>query len=218
MSDNSDLADLEHRLSAALERIGVALEGLARPQPEPGPQPETAPVAVADVAPEVAPPEAAPVFDTPAVPFAIVRPDAAPADPDELAALRQALEDERIVTAQLEERIRRLKARGSDGAAGLRAELADARTALARMDSDLHALRQANDDLRAASAELRDAAAAGLADAGLINGLLEAELAALMATRKADAAEAEAILTAMAPLLAIPPEADPNAAAQPEEV
>jgi hypothetical protein len=208
MQDQDELADLEQRLAAALVRIGTALDGLARPEPLPEPAP-----AAADAAgdaglddrhpPAAADPAAAAPPDT-----AVTASAGATEAAAEIAHLRAALDDERIVTAQLEERIRRMKTRGFDGEGMLRGERDDARAALAQMDADLQSLRQANDDLRAASAALRTAAAAGAVDAALINSALETELAALTATRRADAAEAEAILTAIAPLLAAPVEAE----------
>lgn len=36
----NDIAELERRITAALDRIGAGVEGLARPAPEPEPQPE----------------------------------------------------------------------------------------------------------------------------------------------------------------------------------
>lgn len=201
MSENSELADLEHRLSAALERIGTALEGLARPVAEPEAV-AIDPPALTEATPEaLAAPEAPATADEtpPETPPATL-----PEDPSELARLRAALDDERIVTAQLEERIRRLKARTLAETEALKRELADARAALARMDAELQAQRRADDDLRAAAAALRAASETGVADAALINRALAAELAAVTATRNADAAEAEAILTAMAPLLTAP--------------
>lgn len=186
MSDTSELVDLEQRLTAALERIGTALEGLARLPAEPD---AAATADAPDAVPDPAPPAAQP---------------AAPADLPDIARLTAALEDERTVSAQLEERIRRLKRRGSDEAVALRAELADARAALARLDADVQDLRAANDALRDAAAALRAGAEAGVADAALINRVLQAELAALAATRATDAAEAEAILTAISPLLTPP--------------
>lgn len=197
MTDTRELVDLEQRLTAALERIGTALEGLAR-----------LPTGAA-----AEPPAAAPV----AAPPATASDMGGAADTAEIARLTAALDDERIVSAQLEERIRRLKRRSSDEAAALRAELADARAALARLDADLQDLRAANDALRAAAAALREGAADGVADAALINRVLQAELAALAATRATDAAEAEAILTAISPLLTQPAPMD-GAASPAQEV
>lgn len=208
MQDQDELADLEQRLAAALVRIGTALDGLARPVPLPEPAPDVA----GDAGTDDHHPPAAADRAAAASPDAAVAAEAHAAASAEAAAeiahLQAALDDERIVTAQLEERIRRMKTRGFDGEATLRGERDDARAALAQMDADLQSLRQANDDLRAASAALRTAAVAGAVDAALINRALETELAALTATRRADAAEAEAILTAIAPLLAAPVEAE----------
>ncbi|MCU0856587.1 MAG: hypothetical protein MUF63_17420 [Rhodobacteraceae bacterium] len=58
-----------------------------------------------------------------------------------------------------------------------------------------------NDGLRASNAALREANAAGLADADLVNGAMEAELASLRATTDARRAEIDAILARLEPLI-----------------
>ena len=124
------------------------------------------------------------------------------ADAEEMAQLRQALEDEKLVTAQLEERIKALHAREEQATAGLRAELETTRTAMAQLDAELQRLRKASDQLRDSVAKLREANAAGVAEPHLINKAMLAELESLRAARATDVAEADAIIAAMAPLLA----------------
>ncbi|GAB4291505.1 MAG: hypothetical protein Kow0058_10370 [Roseovarius sp.] len=118
-------------------------------------------------------------------------------DPEELATLRQELEDERIANAQLQERIKVLKSRRD----ALEAELAAARQGvedMQRLDAELQGLREANERLRAINARLREANAQGLADPGQINEAMRAELDALRAARAAERAETAAIYGALA--------------------
>lgn len=76
----SEIAELERRMTAAMDRIAQALDGL-------GAQPMPDSTAADDGAKDTGD------------------------DGAELAKLRQALDDEKLVTAQLEERIKVLKAR-----------------------------------------------------------------------------------------------------------
>lgn len=127
------------------------------------------------------------------------------ADPDEVAGLKQALEDEKLVTAQLEERIKKLHVRQEDETAAIRAELETTRTAMAQLDGELQRLRKASDQLRDTVAKLREANAEGVAEPHLINKAMLAELEILRAARAADVAEADAIMATIAPLLAEAP-------------
>ncbi len=140
-------------------------------------------------------------------------PAEAPApDAGEVEALKQALEDEKLVTAQLEERLRAIKAKQQ--------EAEDAGTALqgttqkmADLDAELQRLRKANTQLREINQKLREANEAGVGEPHLINKSMLTELEALRAARATDVAEAEAIRAALEPLLA----GDAPAAAQEEE-
>jgi len=129
----------------------------------------------------------------------------APAAPDtsEIDAMRAELEEEKLVTAQLEERIKKLKAAHA-------AELAAAEAAapagvdadqLAALDTELQRLRKANDQLRASNAALREANEAGVGEPHLINSAMLAELEGLRAARATDVAEASAIMDQLVPLL-----------------
>lgn len=153
----SEIDELQRRITAAIERIGAGVDGLARRQPT-GP------------------------------------------DPEEFEAMRRALEEERVVNAQLEERIRKLHEKH---AADLAAAAASAPSVqrLERLDTDLQRLRQANDQLRASNAALREANAAGVGEPHLINKAMLAELEALRAARAADVAEAGSIMAQLVPLL-----------------
>ncbi len=143
---------------------------------------------------------------------------AEPSEPDpELVA---ALDEEKLANAQLEERIRALKAKHAEELATvtaeatqdpakdaelelLRSEVGKQAEALAALDQELQKLRVANDKLRDANAALRDANAEGVGEPHLINKAMLAELESLRAARGADAAEAGAILGKLEPLLAV---------------
>ncbi|WP_323770257.1 hypothetical protein [Antarctobacter sp.] len=126
--------------------------------------------------------------------------EAAGADTPEVAELREALEEEQMANAQLQERLRLLKARMAE------AETASAEPAttlsMVALDAELQKLRTANEDLMANNAALREANAQGVGEPELINRGMEAELEALRAARAAEAAEAGAVLDALTPLLA----------------
>ncbi len=117
-----------------------------------------------------------------------------------LDSLRQELEDERLVTAQMEERIKVLHARLEEKEAALAALQEAQRSAparretLARLDTDLQALRAANEQLRQSNAALREANAAGVAEPHLINKAMMAELESLRAARAVERGEVALVL------------------------
>jgi len=131
------------------------------------------------------------------------------------AEIVSALEEEKLANAQLQERLRTLKAKHAEEIAALReelekpgevdrlrAELASQTEAMARLDMDVQRLRQANDQLRESNGALRQANEAGVGEPHLINKAMLAELEGLRAARATDAAEAGAILAKLEPLLA----------------
>lgn len=122
----------------------------------------------------------------------------------ELTALREALEDEKVANAQLEERMRHLKARlaeaeagagGAGEAGGVPAEMIEG------LDAEVQRLRAANAALSESNAALRAANAQGVGDASLINEAMQVELDGLRAARAVDAAETEALIATLTPLL-----------------
>ncbi len=120
-----------------------------------------------------------------------------------LEAVQAELEEEKLATAQLEERIKKLKAAHAEELAAAQAAVpegvnADALTAL---DTELQRLRKANDQLRASNTALREANEAGVGEPHLINSAMLAELEALRAARASDVAEASAIMDQLVPLL-----------------
>ena len=187
----SEIAELERRMTAAMDRIAQALDGL-------GAQPMPDSTAADDGSKDTGD------------------------DGAELAKLRQALDDEKLVTAQLEERIKVLKARleaaetapapaAVPDVAQMQAQLDAATATAASLDEQVQGLRAAGVQMQSAMQALRDAAMAGVVAPELINAALQAELDALRAARAADMAEADAIIATIAPLLA------PEQNDQPEE-
>lgn len=120
---------------------------------------------------------------------------------DDSTALKEQLDEERTVNAQLEERIRALKERHAAEIEALASANSGAEVRHADLETALDRLRQANEALRDNNAALRAALADGVADADMINDALQAELEALSAQQAADAAEVEAILTELKPIV-----------------
>lgn len=130
-------------------------------------------------------------------------------DPAEHEALREELEAERVVTAQLEERIKALRAQAEEQ------EQAVVDTAeLAALRVEVEALRQETQDTKAQNRTLRQsvqrlqASLQNLRQAGedqvephAINQAMLSELEGLKASRDADRAELEEILGALKPML-----------------
>ncbi|MBP0481983.1 hypothetical protein [Sagittula salina] len=116
---------------------------------------------------------------------------------DELRTLREALEDERIANAQLTERMRHLKERIPQAAAA-----PSGPQSIAALDAEVQRLRAANAQLAEANGKLREANAMGVGDTQLINKALAAELEAMRASRSVDAAETQALIEVLEPLLA----------------
>ncbi|WP_306154463.1 hypothetical protein [Roseovarius sp. MMSF_3281] len=150
----SDIPELQRRITAALDRIGQGLDGMAKP-----------------------------------------------AEDGEIDTLRQQLEEEKLANAQLEERIKKLKASLSEAEAARDAAQSDSAEKLTDMDKSLQSLRQANQQLRDNNTALREANAEGVGEAHLINKAMLAELEGLRASRAADKSEADAILSEMEVIL-----------------
>jgi len=122
-------------------------------------------------------------------------------DAGEVESLRQQLEDEKLANAQLEERIKKLKASLSEAETARDAAQSDSSDKLKELDASLQSLRHANQQLRDNNAALREANAEGVGEAHLINKSMLAELEGLRATRAADKSEADAILSEMDAIL-----------------
>ncbi len=118
----------------------------------------------------------------------------------EVARLTEALEAERDVTAQLTERVRALHEK--QGAAPQDEARVD--TLARQLDAqgvELQRLKQSNVQLRETMQAMRDAMAKGVHDPALINKSMAAELDALRATRAAEIAELDGILSELKPLI-----------------
>jgi hypothetical protein len=126
-------------------------------------------------------------------------------DPAELAAVRDELD--RTKAALETERAERL-ALAEDGGGGsdlslirARSEIEDLHARLADLESGLHRMKLVNAQLRQNNRDLRKAHEANLADAGLVNTGLQAEIDALTAVRSADRTELDSILAALKPMI-----------------
>ncbi|MEM6940599.1 MAG: hypothetical protein AAF943_11665 [Pseudomonadota bacterium] len=125
--------------------------------------------------------------------------NSAPAGPD--PEMVQALEDERTANAQLTERVRALKTKADEQAETEQAQRAEIEEKMGRLDVEIQRLRHVNCELNEACAALRDANSEGVADPHLINKAMMSELESLRAARASEVAEANAILSALTPLL-----------------
>ncbi len=173
----SQIEELQGRITAAMERVGAGLEALEA-------------VRVAERAAAEAAVEAA------------AQANAGP-DPETLAKL----EEEKLANAQLEERLRAIKKKHAGELETLKTAQARQSEAMARLDMDVQRLREANDKLRESNAALRAANQDGVGEPELINKAMLAELEGLRAARATDAAEADAVLSRLEPLLAAAAEA-----------
>lgn len=173
----ADIEELERRIFAALDRIGDELSGL--PEAE----------ALAEALRRAAPP-----------PEPAAEPEEDPAE--RIAELESALENERLVSAQLEERVKALKARQDETIERLRGQIETLRGQSAQTQEASERLRQVNAELRDINARLRERLTEGTAEPQLINKAMMAELDALRATRAADIAEVQAVIHELRPLVA----------------
>jgi hypothetical protein len=114
-------------------------------------------------------------------------------NPEELAQLRAELEEEKLVSGQLEERNKKLREKYDAAREALEAQLEAQRVATAKLDMEMQRMRAANEQLRSSNAALREANEKGVGEPHLINKAMLAELEGLRASRAVDRAEAEAI-------------------------
>jgi chromosome segregation ATPase len=115
--------------------------------------------------------------------------------------LSEALAAEREANAQLEARVAAIKERQETKVAMLESEVRELRAALLDRDAEVQRMREVNAGLRLSNATLREANAAGLADASLVNAAMEAEIAALRVGADARRAEIDEILARLEPLI-----------------
>lgn len=167
----SDLAPVERRLAAALDRIARHAEK--------------------------APKARGSVFGL--GPRAEAQPD--PEQVALTNSLREALEKERAANAQLSERVHQVKQRQETTIAQLERRLARLTEQLDLQSLEMLRLKKANARLIEANTSLREAQVEAFPDATLINKSISAELEALQAERRAEMAEMEEILSELKPLV-----------------
>ncbi len=117
------------------------------------------------------------------------------------AELAQALSDEKLANAQLEERMKTVLEKAERHTSAMDIQASEQQQTTAKLDGDLQRLRRASEDLRASNISLRDALEQGLSDPHLINKAMLAELETLRATRAVEIAQADAVLAALEPLV-----------------
>jgi hypothetical protein len=115
------------------------------------------------------------------------------------AALRAQLEEEKSLTAQLQERLRAAKDRESKG--DLQEKIDRLTQALDVQGLELQRMRRTTATLREQLAALRAAQLSGVSEPQLINKSMMAELDALRALRLSEVAEMDEILAALEPHL-----------------
>ncbi|WP_102223734.1 hypothetical protein [Acidimangrovimonas sediminis] len=174
----NEIAELERRIAAALDRIGRGLEqgSAAAAAPAPGtaiPNPE-------------AEAERAAVLT---------------AKDDEIARLSEELAAERDTNAQLSERVRAVKEKQETGVNTLERKLAEMTRQLDTQGLELQRMKKTNIQLRETIRTLREAMQDGLTEPHLVNKSMLAELEALRASRAAEIAEMDEILAGIEPLL-----------------
>ncbi|MDW3221933.1 MAG: hypothetical protein R8G34_03450 [Paracoccaceae bacterium] len=120
---------------------------------------------------------------------------------ESMEALKLALEDEKTVNAQLNERVRALGERQSKALEELENRATETAARISQFDQDLQRLRRANAQLGEACEALRTANAEGVGEPDLINAAMMAELESLRAARTAEVTQADEIIAALTPLL-----------------
>ena len=115
-------------------------------------------------------------------------------DSDEVTRLQGQLEEERTANAQLEERVRSIKATQDGTVERLTAEVARLTEQLSTQEDMSARLARVNAELRSNNAALRQAITDGVAEPHLVNKSMMAELEALRSAQAADRAELSAVL------------------------
>ena len=177
-----NIAELERRITAALVRIGAGVEALSA----------TAAGANAGAG----------------APVATLADGVAEA---EIARLNEALDEERMLTAQLNERLRVVRDMDADRRLELEAEV-ERLTKLADVQGlEMQRLKQTVVSLREQVRVMTEAQAEGRVEPHLINKAMLTELEALRALRSAEAAELDELIAALDPLVGPKNEVDQDA-------
>ncbi|ABA79115.2 hypothetical protein GQF56_24810 [Rhodobacter sphaeroides] len=126
--------------------------------------------------------------------------DAIPVMPAE-NPLQAELDEERMVNAQLSERLKSVKEREGVKIAQLEEQVEALTRQLDAQGMELQRMKKTTGQLREALRSLREATAEGVADSELVNRSMVVELEALRAARATEAAEVEEVLSALEPLI-----------------
>jgi chromosome segregation ATPase len=175
MSDQSNIAELERRITAALGRIGAGLDKWNAAPVASAPDPNA--VAGDDTSARVAELEA------------------------ELAKLKTALAAEKSTVAQLNERLKSVKDREQLSQGQLETKVEKMTQQLDVQGLELQRMRKSTVQLREHLRVLHEAAADNMAEPHLINKAMLAELENLRATRHSETAEMDEILAELKPLI-----------------
>jgi predicted nucleic acid-binding Zn-ribbon protein len=159
-----DIAELERRITAALERIGRGVEALGGAVPVAGP-------------PSAMLPES------------------------DFALLNEALDEERMLNAQLNERLRVVHQKDSADKTALTEQVAALNAQLAAQSDELARLRDTVQALNGELDDLRGLAERGVTEPEHINQAMLIELQALRAARASEAEELAEIVAALNPLI-----------------
>ena len=114
--------------------------------------------------------------------------------------LTSELETERAANAELVERVRQLKERQDTQVASLTGRVESQRAQMMQLDEELQRLRASNAQLREMNTRLREAVTEGLSPE-LLDQAVAAEVEAMEAQRSSEAAEMDAILAELKPLI-----------------
>ncbi len=161
-----EIAELERRITAALERIGRGVANLP-----------TAPIAVESE-----------------LPLSMAE--------AELARLTEALDEERMANAQLNERLRMVRDKEAGEKLALQSQVESLTAQLEAQATELNRLRRTVDQMNGEMSDLRDVAQLGVTEPEHINKAMLAELEALRAARASEAEELAEIVAALNPLIA----------------
>ncbi|MEM8591595.1 MAG: hypothetical protein AAGF13_03625 [Pseudomonadota bacterium] len=123
--------------------------------------------------------------------------------PDEVAKLREELEEERTANAQLQQRVRQIRRKQEERVGELEEQLKEVETRNQAFQKEAAKAKRASEGMRQAMQDLQSASEQGAADAHLINRAMMAELEALRAERAADAREIADIVKALEPLVEV---------------
>ncbi len=119
----------------------------------------------------------------------------------EIARLNEALDEEKILSAQLQERLRAVKDRDAAGRDELQAENEKLRRQVDVQGLELQRLKKTVASLREELRTVTDAVAEGQIEPHLLNKAMVTELEALRALRSAEAAQIDDLISALEPLV-----------------